>query len=194
MTIPFRGWPKTTRRLSKCTISEKLNGSNGALGFQVTDASPTDGREIYVLDIEMATQTRNRIVTPKDDQTGIARWAEANRETLIEDLLYIEGNLPVPSTEPQYHYGEFMTRGHKEPHFYLFNTRRWTGVQFSTPTLKVVPVLYEGIYYDGVVEECLEDLRQNGSKVHPGIPAEGVVVYYPGNDTMFKDYTGLVKQ
>lgn len=192
--IEFKAWPKITRRKSKCTIAEKANGSNGALAFQVTDVSPTDGREIYVLDIEMAVQTRTRVVTTQDDQTGIAKWAEANRETLIEDLLYIEGNLPVPSSEPQYHYGEFMTRGHTEPHFYLFNTRRWTGIEFSTPTLKVVPVLYEGDYYDGVVEECLEDLRQNGSRIHPDLPSEGVVVYYPGNDTMFKDYTGLVKQ
>jgi hypothetical protein len=190
--IEFKSWPKTTRRKSKCTISEKLHGSNGALAFEVTDDSPTDGREIYVLDIQMATQTRNRIVTVQDDQTGIARWAEANRDTLVMDLLHVNRMLPEPGL--YYHYGEFMTRGHTEPHFYLFNTRRWTGVQFRTPTLKVVPVLYEGDYYDGVVEECLEDLRQNGSKAHPGTPAEGVVVYYPGNDTMFKDYTGLVKK
>lgn len=192
--IPFKSWPKTTRRKSKCTISEKLNGSNGALAFKVKDVSPTDGREVYVLDFEMATQTRNRIVTTQDDQTGIARWAEANRDSLIRDLLYIEGNLPIPSDEPQYHYGEFMTRGHKEPHFYLFNTRRWSNVTFKTPTLKVVPVLYEGEYYDGVIEECLEDLRNNGSRIHPDIPAEGVVTYWPGNDTMFKDYTGLIKK
>lgn len=190
--IEFKAWPKITRRTAQCTISEKAHGSNGGIAFQVTDASPTDGREIYVLDIEMAVQTRNRIVTTADDQTGIARWAQANAETLKMDLLHVNGMLPQPGT--YYHYGEFMTRGHDEPHFYLFNTRRWSGVQFTTPTLKVVPVLYEGNYYDGVVEECLEDLRQSGSRIHPGLPAEGVVVYYPGNDTMFKDYTGLVKK
>lgn len=187
-------WPKITRRDARCTISEKANGSNGALAFQVTDVSPTDGREIYVLDVQMAVQTRTRIVTVDDDQTGIARWAEANRDTLVRDLCYIDGSPPVPSDEPSYHYGEFMTRGHDEPHFYLFNTRRWTGVKFKTPTLKVVPVLYEGNYSDEIVEKCLEDLRQNGSRIHPGLPAEGVVVYYPSNDTMFKDYTGLVKK
>lgn len=190
--ISFKAWPKTTRRKSKCTISEKLHGSNGALVFQVTQIEPTDGREVYILDFEMAVQTRNRIVTPQDDQTGIARWAEANRDTLEMDLLHVNRMLPEPGT--YYHYGEFMTRGHKEPHFYLFNTRRWTGVQFRTPTLKVVPVLYEGEYYEGVIEECLEDLRQNGSRIHPGIPAEGVVTYWSGNDNMFKDYTGLVKK
>lgn len=190
--IKFLKWPKITRRNAKCTISEKANGSNGALAFKVTDASPTDGREIYVLDVQMAVQTRTRIVTTQDDQTGIARWAEANRETLEMDLLYVNRMLPEPGT--YYHYGEFMTRGHDEPHFYLFNTRRWTGVKFRTPTLKVVPVLYEGDYSDEIVEKCLEDLRQNGSRIHPGLPAEGVVVYYPSNDTMFKDYTGLVKK
>lgn len=185
-------WPKITRRDAQCTISEKAHGSNGAVAFQVTNMSPTDGREVYVLDVEMAVQTRTRIVTTQDDQTGIARWAEANRDTLEMDLLHVNRMLPEPGT--YYHYGEFMTRGHNEPHFYLFNTRRWTGVKFRTPTLKVVPVLYEGNYSDEIVENCLEDLRQNGSRIHPGLPAEGVVVYYPSNDTMFKDYTGLVKK
>jgi len=189
VNIPFKGWPKTTRRKSKCTISEKLNGSNGALAFGVK--AEINENNVYVITVEMAVQTRNRIVTVKDDQTGIAKWAEKNKETLINDLVYFD---PVPKPGLYYHYGEFMTRGHKEPHFYLFNTRRWTGVNFQTPTLKVVPVLYEGVYYDGVVEECLEDLRQNGSKVHSNVPAEGVVIYYQGNDTVFKDYTGLVKQ
>lgn len=186
-------WPKITRRLSSVTIAEKAHGSNGALAFKVTDVSPTDGREIYVLDVEMAVQTRNRIVTTQDDQTGIARWAEANRETLIKDLCYVNGT-PPQEDGLSYHYGELMTRGHTEPHFYLFNTRRWTGVKFTTPTLKVIPVLYEGEYYEGVIEECLEDLRQNGSRIHPGLPAEGVVTYWQGNNMMLKDYTGLVKK
>lgn len=187
--IPFKAWPKTTRRKSKCTISEKLHGSNGALAFKVTAEINTNN--VYIINVEFAVQTRNRIVTVKDDQTGIAKWAEDNKETLIADLVYFE---PVPKPGLYYHYGEFMTRGHKEPHFYLFNTRRWSGIEFATPTLKVVPVLYEGIYYDGIVDECLENLRKYGSQVHPGLPAEGVVIYYQGNDTMFKDYTGLVKQ
>lgn len=40
--IPFKAWPKTTRRKSKCTISEKLHGSNGALAFKVTAEINTD--------------------------------------------------------------------------------------------------------------------------------------------------------
>lgn len=196
MTIPFKAWPKITRRKSKCTISEKANGSNGAVAFQVTQVEPPRGEEIYILRFDMAAQTRNHIFTAdnaSEDQTGMTQWAVKNRETLIHDLCYING-IPPQEDGLNYHYGEFMTRGHKEPHFYLFNTRRWTGVQFRTPTLKVVPVLYEGEYYDGVVDECLEDLRRNGSRIHPELPAEGVVVYYPGNDTMFKDYTGLIKK
>lgn len=191
--IDFLPWGKTTRRLSECTVSEKAHGSNGAIAFQVTQIEPPKGREVYILDFEMAVQTRTRIVTTQDDQTGIARWAEANRDTLIKDLCYIDG-VPPQKDGLSYHFGEFMTRGHKEPHFYLFNTRRWTGVKFKTPTLKVVPVLYQGEYYEGVIEECLEDLRQNGSRIHPGLPAEGTVTYWKGNDNKFKDYTGLIKK
>lgn len=190
----FQAWPKTTRLKSKCTVSEKLNGSNGALVTVVTTSLGPDG-VTTLYHVKLYYQTRTRMVTLDDDQTGLAAWAEENRESLKYDLVF-NGHNPdnPPKVGVSYHYGEFMTRGHKEPHFYLFNTRRWSKMQFSTPTLKVVPVLYEGDYYEGLVEEFLEDLRVNGSRVHPELPAEGVVTYWPGDDTMKKSYTGLVKQ
>lgn len=184
--IEFKAWPKTTRLCSKCVITEKLHGSNGAVIFHVYEVN---GERT----IKIAAQTRNRLVSIKDDQTGIAMWALLNYQTLMEDLIQedADGSIKLGTF---YHYGEFMTRGHKEGHFYLFNTKRWGASQFLTPTLKTVPVLFEGEYYEGVVEEMLEDLRTNGSRVHPGLPAEGVVTYWPGDDTMKKSYTGLVKQ
>lgn len=187
--IEFKTWPKTTRLCSKCVITEKLHGSNGAVIFYIV----RNGLFNPTYTIYVAAQTRNRLVDVNDDQTGIAKWTLQNQETLIKDLVqYQDPETPVIGTF--YHYGEFMTRGHKEPHFYLFNTRRWSGSQFHTPTLKTVPILFEGEFYEGLVEEMLEDLRTNGSRVHPGIPAEGVVTYWPGDDTMKKSYTGLVKQ
>lgn len=185
--IEFRAWPKTTRLCSKCVITEKLHGSNGAVIFHVYIAE--DGRRT----IAVAAQTRNRLVNIQNDQTGIAQWAFVNYQTLIYDLVQLEDD-GKPKLGTFYHYGEMMTRGHKEPHFYLFNTKRWGTSRFLTPTLKSVPVLFEGEYYEGVVEEMLEDLRTNGSRVHPELPAEGVVTYWPGDDTMKKSYTGLVKQ
>lgn len=185
MTIEFKAWPKTSRLNSRVTISEKLNGSNGAVIFDITEETPPDGQEVMIHNYAVAAQTRTRLVTVHDDQTGIAKWVTQNYETLIQDIGLPN---PIPKTGTFYHYGEFMTRGHKEPHFYLFNTRRWAGKEFETPTLKVVPVLYEGDYYEGVVEECLDDLRTNGSRVHPGIPAEGVVVYWQHDDTMKKAF------
>lgn len=185
--IEFQAWPKTTRLCSKCVITEKLHGSNGALIFHVY--SDEDGKPT----IALAAQTRNRLVTIKDDQTGIALWMYMNHQTLVSDLVQLDDD-GQPKLGTFYHYGEMMTRGHSEPHFYLFNTRRWGASQFLTPTLKTVPVLFEGEYYEGVVEEVLENLRTNGSRVHPGLPAEGVVTYWPGDDTMKKSYTGLVKQ
>jgi len=194
MNVEFKAWPKTSRLKSPVTISEKLHGSNGVVVCQVTTSyAPDDRTPLYSL--QLVAQTRNRLVTVDDDQTGVARWVEENQYSLQRDLVL---NGHDPSNPPKegvfYHYGEFMTRGHKEPHFYLFNTRRWKDVEFETPTLKVVPVLYEGEYYEGLVEECLNYLRKNGSLVHPGVPPEGVVVYWQHDDTMKKAYTGLVKQ
>lgn len=184
--IEFRAWPKTTRLCSKCIITEKLHGSNGAIIFHVYE---NDGKRT----IAVAAQTRNRLVNIQNDQTGIAAWVFLNYGTLINDLIQVEED-EQPKLGTFYHYGEMMTRGHTEPHFYLFNTRRWGASQFLTPTLKTVPVLFEGEYYEGLVGEILEDLRINGSRVHPGLPAEGVVTYWPGDDTTKKSYTGLVKQ
>jgi hypothetical protein len=185
--IEFKAWPKTTRLCSKCVITEKLHGSNGAIIFYVYES--WDGQRT----IALAAQTRNRLVNITNDQTGIAQWALTNYHTLVDDLVQLEAD-GQPKLGTFYHYGEMMHRGHSEPHFYLFNTRRWGASQFLTPTLKTVPVLFEGEYYEGVVEEMLEDLRTNGSRVHPGIPAEGVVTFWSGDGTMKKSYTGLVKQ
>jgi hypothetical protein len=198
MNLEFKAWPKTPRLKSPVTISEKLHGSNGAVIARVGEVHSDfelAGEELLSFDIDLFAQTRNRLVTVDDDQTGIAKWVQTNSATLMDDLVYgalYRGEMVKEGIF--YHYGEFMKRGHKEPHFYLFNTRRWGAVEFKTPTLKVVPVLYEGEYYEGIVEECLNDLRENGSRVHPGVPAEGVVVYWQHDDTMKKAYTGFIKQ
>jgi len=187
LDFKFQAWPKTTRLCSRCVVTEKLHGSNCAIIFHVYDEE--DGERT----IAIAAQTRNRLVNIQNDQTGIAAWVLANHETLLHDLVQVDEN-GLAKLGTFYHYGELMTRGHNEPHFYLFNTRRWGASQFLTRTLKTVPVLFEGEYYEGLVEEMLEDLRANGSRVHPGLPAEGVVTFWPGDETMKKSYTGLVKQ
>jgi hypothetical protein len=184
--IEFEKWSKTTRLESDVTISEKANGSNVAICAEIK----ADGDDF---NISLAAQTRTQMVHMGNDQVGVAKWTIINYQSLIYDLFLGDGVTP-PKPGIYRHFGEFMTRGHKEPHLYLFNTKRWSGKTFATPTLKVVPVLFEGRYYEGIVEKCLEDLRTNGSRIHPGIAPEGVVTYWHGDNSMKKSYTGLVKQ
>lgn len=171
MEFEVRQWPKTTRLCSACVISEKLDGSNCAVIVE------RDGDEWA-----LGAQTRTKLSTRYDDQLGFYRWVEDNASTLIEDLG--EG----------YHYGEFVKgKGLNEPTLFLFNTKRWTGVQFSTPSLKVVPVLFEGEYSQEKLDECVKNLEDNGSKVL-ATPAEGVVVYWKNDDTMKKYFCKNQKQ
>lgn len=194
----FVEWEKTTRLHSPVVVTEKLDGINGAVIVERLDEDisvdninnsfmhNTTG-ELFIFDV--SAQTRSRLVYPGEDSTGFAHWVAERADQLAVDL----GVSPVDGS-PAHHFGEFMKKGLKAPKFYLFNTGRWAGVEFNTPDLDVVPVLYEGDYYEGLAEEVLEDLRKNGSRVHPGIPAEGVCIFWRHNQTIMKAFTGLLKK
>jgi len=158
-----RQWPKTSRLLSRCVMSEKLDGSNCCVIVEEDENG-----------YRLGAQTRTKLATRYDDQLGFYRWVEDNATTLIEDL------------GVGYHYGEFVKgKGLAEPHLFLFNTKRWTGVHFTTPSLKVVPVLFEGEYSQAQLDECVKDLEDNGSRVL-ATPAEGVIVFWRDDETSKK--------
>lgn len=64
----FEGFPKTSRYSRGCIITEKLDGTNAQVF--VTD----DGR--------LYAGSRNRWITPEDDNYGFAKWVRANAEEL----------------------------------------------------------------------------------------------------------------
>lgn len=183
----FKAWQKTTRLESPCVISEKLDGANACVvveeveEFSLLDASitilatnPDDASTARAF--RVSAQSRTRLALPGQDETGIADWVAQRRGRLALDL------------GPGYHYGEFVKgKGLKEPKLFLFNTGRWGGKQFTTPGLDVVPVLYEGNYYEGIVEKYLNDLRENGSWVLDS-PPEGVVIFWKHDQTLKKAY------
>ncbi|MEU1881933.1 RNA ligase family protein [Streptosporangium sp. NPDC020072] len=151
-------------RLSKrwIFISEKIDGTNGCV---VVDH---DGAVL--------AQSRNRFVTPEDDNFGFARWVYQNAESLAGTL------------GPGHHYGEWwgvgIQRGYDliERRFSLFNTRRW-GEQFENappgvPGLGVVPLLYEGVWDEHFIDRRMEDLAQYGSQAALSyMNPEGIVVF-----------------
>lgn len=163
----FVGWPKIARLFRECVITEKIDGTNAAVGIL------KDGR-IYA-------QSRKRIITPDSDNFGFATWVAENAGTLLDDL------------GPGLHFGEWWGRGIQrgygldERRFSLFNTARYAAQEFYTPNLSVVPVLYKGPFSTNAVTARVEELRELGSVAAPGFDnPEGVVVYHVAANQSFK--------
>lgn len=170
--IEFRPWPKIGRLNKDMVVTEKLDGTNAAVGVTA------DG-QVYA-------QSRTRIITPGDDNFGFAAWVAANTDRLRE---LGEG----------LHFGEWWGRGIQrgygldERRFSLFNTNRWTGVRadwyrcLEVPCCHVVPVLRRYTFDSRIVEYVYCDLKQYGSVAAPGFDnPEGVVVYHAASGTLFK--------
>jgi len=195
MAIEFKEWPKTPRLLRNITITEKIDGTNAAIGIvpisSVYHSYPGDIEKPRLEDITILegsvfakvesggeiygvyAQSRSRLITPgkSTDNYGFAGWVQANAEELVRVLG--EG----------LHYGEWWGAGVQRKYgisdkwFSLFNTARYA--ELDTPiNLSVVPVLYEGPNDTAAIEAALCSLRVNGSVASPGfMNPEGVCVY-----------------
>lgn len=181
----FQEWPKTPRLRRTVTITEKIDGTNACIIIE--PGRPDDHPDGWCSGVytdygffKVGAQSRKRIIEPGRDNYGFARWVQDNAETLVHDLG--EG----------YHYGEWWGRGiqrgygldHKR--FSLFNTHRWGGVEFETPSLDTVPHLATAEFSDRLVDTALSDLEMNGSYAALGQSAEGVVIYHHDSRKCFK--------
>ncbi len=156
--VEFKAWPKIPRgQHEKVTVTEKIDGTNAC---------------IIIQDGELAgVQSRNRLITPLDDNYGFAGWVSDNWEEL-------------KSLGDGYHYGEWAGLGiQKNPrkldgkYFYLFNTYRWNKGNPNLPSIcKVVPILYEGDSFPNIGRAVMLDLEKQSAK--DGYKAEGVVIWY----------------
>ena len=166
----FQPWPKTPRLFRKMTITEKIDGTNGAV--------------IVTEDGDVFAQSRNRLVTPGKltDNYGFARWVEDNAPALAELL------------GPGHHYGEWwggkIARGYglQEKRFSLFNTERFKDVPLGVvPGLGTVPVLYRGPFSTEYAQYALNGLIEEGSVAAPGfMRPEGIIVYHSAAQRVFK--------
>lgn len=91
--IEFKPWPKIARLNRDIVITEKIDGTNAAVGIVAWDeldipnddhippallaVSDANGREYAVY-----AQSRKRLITPDDDNFGFAGWVAENAETL----------------------------------------------------------------------------------------------------------------
>lgn len=167
MSAPeFQGWPKMARLRRDMTVTEKIDGTNSAVGIL------EDGT-VYA-------QSRTRIITPGDDNFGFAYWVEQNANTLREDF------------GVGLHFGEWCGAGIQrkygltDRHFVSF--AYWeTGRPYLTPNVHTVPVLFQGTFSDTNVDGVLESLRRGGSHFAKGfMKPEGIIVVHDASRTKFK--------
>jgi hypothetical protein len=162
--LEFQKFPKIPRLSRECIITEKIDGTCGVIAIS------EDG--------EFAVGSKNRWITPEDDNFGFAKWAYANKADLM-------------TLGPGYHYGEWWGQGIqrsyglKEKRFSLFNVSRW--VDERPACCHCVPVLCSGIFSTQSIQEVMEDLELSGSAASPGfMNPEGVIVYHTALRGYFK--------
>lgn len=161
--VPF---PKIPRLKRGCIITEKLDGTNAQI---VIDE---DGN--------VRAGSRNRWITPENDNFGFASWVAQNKDSLLE--------LGVGQ-----HFGEWwgfgIQRGYglHERRFSLFNTGRWSDPAVRPACCGVVPVLADGDFTSTIVDETLEALKAGGSVAAPGfMKPEGVIVFMTASRHLYK--------
>lgn len=206
--IEFTPWPKIARLNRDIVITEKIDGTNAAVGVLDLNATRTDeavdDRAIMVpavhvfepelsMDVLVYAQSRKNIITPERDNFGFAKWVYDNAEALATTL------------GPGLHFGEYwgsgIQRGYGLPkgekRFSLFNTSRWGFFDEFPPEVEglgVVPVLYEGPFdgrslaeYETTYPEdlgrptwidVLSQLAYDGSRAAPGFMRPEGIVIY----------------
>lgn len=196
----FEEFQKIARLSRGCVVTEKIDGTNAQVlitEFFAGDNLPD--RELHLAlreraddlpPLVMLAGSRNRYVTPHNDNFGFAGWVKTNAAAL---WALGEGR----------HFGEWwgsgVQRGYGlqkgEKRWSLFNVARWdytTRDREKYPTDRpaccdCVPVLYSGEFTTSAVDIALDHLRTHGSVAAPGfMKPEGVVVWHDAARTLFK--------
>jgi hypothetical protein len=191
--LTFTPWPKIKRLNREIVITEKIDGTNAAIGIQVVY-----GRSAGVsTTLRVYAQSRTKIITPDDDNAGFARWVQENRVILIDTL------------GPGLHFGEWWGAGIQrsyglaEKRFSLFNTAQWGEGEGALALARArdagvaiysVPVLYTGPWHIRgehssvfAPDHMIDKLAGMGSHAAPGfMRPEGIVIFHKASGTCLK--------
>lgn len=164
--MAFVAFPKIPRWDKPVFVTEKIDGTNACV---VVD---DDGN--------VTAQSRNRIITPDNDNMGFAKWVEAHRDQLVK-------------LGHGHHYGEYwgvgIQRGYGlfERRFSLFNVNRWANNPDRPECCHVVPTLWVGEMRDFDALAVAEQLLYDGSRAAPGyMNPEGFMIYHTAASQYFK--------
>lgn len=180
--MEFKAFEKINR-LNKVEmqITQKIHGTNAQVfiierqsnlifkdGVEQIDPLVTevDGK-FY----ELRCGSRTRWIYPGDDNYGFAAFVDQHKEEFIRKLGVGQ------------HFGEWAGLGINSGEgldkkvFVLFDFWKYPPERELPPGCVVVPVLYRGTFDIGKIEEVMNDLKANGSKLSPGfMRPEGVVI------------------
>jgi hypothetical protein len=172
----FQSFGKIPRYSRGVILTEKLDGTNAQILIAEEGKTFANGTKMMV-------GSRNRYITPEDDNYGFANWCKQN----YEELLKLGAGR---------HYGEWwgcgIQRGYglSERRFSLFNTGRWGNAETRPSCCHVVPVIDAGMFTDTIIEMALDTLKRQGSYAVPGfMEPEGIVIYHKASNTLFKKTT-----
>lgn len=173
LTVPEHvKWPSIPRLYRNVIITEKIDGTNAAIGV-------LDDGTVYA-------QSRTRVISISDDNYGFAHWVHQNGDEISKLL------------GPGLHFGEWygsgINRGYGlekgEKRFALFNVKRWRDEPLPLG-VETVPVLFEGVFTDYLVQACLDNLDEDGSRIttargEPFDRPEGIVLFFTQPQISFK--------
>lgn len=153
----FEAFPKIPRLESESiVVTEKIDGTNAQLLITGTD--------LYV-------GSRTRWITPEVDNYGFARWAYENKEELLK-------------LRPGRYYGEWWGNGiqrtydQERKNFSFFHYPEPFPVDFNLQNVDVVPMLYTGQFDFGMIQRCIDEMKEHGSYAAKGfMKPEGIMVY-----------------
>lgn len=164
--MEFKSFSKIARLSRDMIITEKIDGTNGV---------------IYIgEDGEFLTGSRNRWITPEDDNYGFSKWAHEHKGELMQ-------------LGPGFHYGEWWGQGIQrgyglsEKRWSLFNVSRWSDDAVRPACCGVVPILHKGEFDTYAIWSTLKSLELTGSIAAPGfMNPEGVVIFHVASGVLFK--------
>jgi hypothetical protein len=165
--MEFEPFQKIARLSRECTITEKIDGTNGCI------AIGEDGS------FHVGSRTR-WLTTETGDNHGFMLWALSNKDELLK-------------LGPGRHFGEWWGAGIQrrygltEKRFSLFNTHKWSDPAVRPACCQVVPVLYQGLFGTDTASAVMSALAEFGSKAAPGfMQPEGIIIYHHAAGLYFK--------
>jgi hypothetical protein len=210
----FTAFPKIPRLNRECVITEKIDGTNAQVFVwdecynTNTDKKspllipagplPADIPAISLGEgIHVAAGSRNKWITPQDDNYGFAKWVSDH----AAELVYLGHGR---------HFGEWWGKGIQrnyglaEKRFSLFNVSRWKtakrpeSLDWGTATesaarillpdcCDLVPRLYDGPFSSTSARNHVSILRALGSVAAPGFKTpEGIIIFHTAANHCFK--------